>query len=194
MKGFIREVLITVGLALVIFFVLQTTIQSSIVVGSSMEPGLQDGQRLIISKAAYHFEEPGRGDIIIFHSPSNYQVDYIKRIIGLPGDTVEVRGGSVFVNGKRLQEPYVKDPPHYNYGPYTVKPDNYFVLGDNRNNSNDSHTNWTVPSESVIGKAWLSIWPPRDWGTVANYSLDAQLGRDIGMQANLLLGQGVLWP
>ena len=175
MKGFVRELVITLGLAVIIFLVLQTTIQSSIVVGSSMEPGLNDGQRLIVNKAVYHFRSPNRGDVVIFHSPSAYKTDYIKRVIGLPGDTIEIRHGVVSVNGNPLDESYIKAAPNYSYGPVTVPEGNYFVLGDNRNNSNDSHTGWTVPQQSIIGKAWLSIWPPGDWGTVRAYPIDKQL-------------------
>ena len=175
MKGFVKELLITLGLAVAIFLLLQMTIQSSIVLGSSMEPGLENGQRLIVNKAIYHFEEPKRGDVIIFHSPSNYQTDYIKRVIGLPGDTIEITGGVVYVNGSPLTEDYIKAPPNYSYGPFVVPDGNYFVLGDNRTNSNDSHTGWTVPAQSIIGKAWLSIWPPSDWGVVHAYPIGSQL-------------------
>jgi signal peptidase I len=175
MKGLLREILITVGLAVVVFLLLQVTIQSSIVVGSSMEPSLQNGERLIVNKAIYHFEEPQRGDVIIFHSPADYQTDYIKRVIGLPGDTIRITGGVVYVNGTPLTENYIEAPPNYSYGPFVVPPDNYFVLGDNRTNSNDSHTGWTVPAQSIIGKAWLSIWPPGDWGIVHAYQIDKQL-------------------
>ena len=175
MKGFVRELLITLGLAVAIFLLLQTTIQSSIVLGSSMEPSLNDGQRLIVNKAVYHFRDPQRGDVVIFHSPSSYKTDYIKRVIGLPGDTIEIRSGTVSVNGSPLDESYIKASPNYSYGPFVVPEDNYFVLGDNRNNSNDSHTGWTVPEQSIIGKAWLSIWPPGEWGTVRAYPIDKQL-------------------
>ncbi len=174
MKGFLRELLITVGLAIVIFLVLQTTIQSSIVLGSSMEPNLADGQRLIINKAIYHFREPTRGDIIILHPPIEPQKEYVKRVIGLPGDTVEVRNGVVYVNGSALKEPYIKDPPRYNLPPTKVPENNYFVLGDNRNNSNDSHAGWTVTSQEIVGEAWLRIWPLDEWGTVWNYPLGQQ--------------------
>lgn len=175
MKVLIREILITLVLAVAIFFVLQTTIQSSIVVGSSMQPGLENGQRLLVNKAVYHFRAPRRGDVVIFHSPAGYELDFIKRVIGLPGDTIEVKNGTVVVNGASLEEPYIKARPSYSFGPYVVPPGNYFVLGDNRNNSNDSHTGWTVPEGSIVGKAWLSIWPPRDWGTIRAFPLSNQL-------------------
>lgn len=175
MKGLVREILITVGLAVVIFLLLQVTIQSSVVVGSSMQPSFQSGERLIVNKVVYHFESPQRGDVIIFHSPANYATDYIKRIIGLPGDTIYIHGGVVYVDGSPLQEKYIEAPPDYTYGPFVVPKDNYFVLGDNRNNSNDSHTGWTVPRQSIIGKAWLTIWPPHDWGLVPAYAISNQI-------------------
>lgn len=176
MKSLFREVLITLFVAVVVFFVLQTTIQSSVVVGGSMEPSFRDGQRLLINKAVYHFREPTRGDVIIFHPPYEYGRDYIKRVIGLPGDIVEIRLGTVYVNGHKLQEPYIKALPAYTLQPYKVKEDSYFVLGDNRNNSNDSHNGWIVPRQNVVGKAWLSIWPPDEWSLIADYQLQEQVG------------------
>jgi signal peptidase I len=169
MKGILREVIITVGLALVIFILLQTTIQSSIVLGSSMLPNLQDGQRLIINKAVYHFRDPERGDIIILHPPIEPQKEYVKRVIGLPGDTVEVRNGKVFVSGTALDEPYIKDAPNYTMSAIVVPPNNYFVLGDNRNNSNDSHSGWTVSGDGIVGEAWMRIWPLSQLGTVQGF-------------------------
>jgi len=171
MKTFLRQILGTLILAGAIFFLLQFTLQSSIVVGSSMEPNFQQSQRLIINKLTYKFHEPERGDVIVFHPPDNYQVDYIKRIIGLPGDTVEVEKETVYVNGSPLSEPYIKDFPSYTLDQYEVPENHYFVLGDNRNNSNDSHNGWTLPRQNIIGKAWLSIWPPIDWGVIPDYSL-----------------------
>ena len=175
MKTFLRETLITLILAVVIFFTLQITVQSFVVVGSSMEPGLHQRQRLLINKVAYTFHEPERGDVIVFEPANNRRADYIKRIIALPGDTVEVKMGTVYVNGSQLYEPYIKDPPKYTIHQEKIPLNNYFVLGDNRNNSNDSHNGWTVPHQNIIGKAWLSIWPPGEWGLAANYPLQEQI-------------------
>ncbi len=169
MKSFVRQALTTIGLAVVVFLALQITIQSSVVVGSSMEPSFEPGQRLVINKLAYRFSDPQRGDVIIFHPPTNGSVDYIKRVIAVPGDTVEIKSGKVYVNGEMLPEPYIADPPMYNLK-REIPDGYYFVLGDNRNNSNDSHTGWLLPRENIIGKAWLSIWPPGDWGVVPSYS------------------------
>ena len=175
MKGFIRELLITLALAVAIFLVLQTTIQSSIVDGSSMLPGLENGQRLIVNKAVYHFTSPERGDIIIIHPPVAPQRQWVKRVIGLPGDTIEVKKGLVYVNNIPLEEPYIKAPPQYTLAPYEVPADNYFVMGDNRNNSTDSHYRWTVTRENIVGEVWLRIWPLNDWGIVHGFPLDQEL-------------------
>jgi signal peptidase I len=175
MKGFIRELLITLGLAVVIFLVLQTTIQSSIVDGSSMQPSLENGQRLIVIKAVYHFTTPQRGDVVIIHPPVAPQNQWVKRIIGLPGDTVEVKGGVVYVNNIPLAEPYIKAPPAYTLAPYKVPADNYFVMGDNRNNSTDSHYGWTVTGEKIVGEVWLRIWPINEWGVVHGFPLSNEL-------------------
>ena len=175
MKIFFRQILITILIVVAVFFLLQTTLQSSIVIGSSMEPNFQQGQRLLINKVAYKVDEPERGDVIIFHPPANQQVDYIKRIIALPGDTVEIKNGIVYINGSPLDEPYLKEPPTYTLRQQKIPEDNYFVLGDNRNISNDSHNGWTLPRQNIIGKAWLSIWPPSEWGLAPNYPLLEQL-------------------
>jgi signal peptidase I len=173
MKLMIRDVLTTILVAVVVFFILQVTIQVSVINGSSMEPDLHDGERLIINKAVYHFAEPARGDIIIFNPPENHSsVPFIKRIIGLPGDTVEIKNGQVIVNGEALTEPYIEEAPEYYMQKITVPGNSYFVLGDNRNLSNDSHNGWTVLRSEIIGKAWVSIWPPSLWGLAPHYSLN----------------------
>ena len=176
MKRFLREILGILILAGVIFFLLQTAFSTSIVVGYSMEPEFHQGQRLLINKVVYDLHQPQRGDVIIFNPPTNPQTEYIKRIIGLPEEWVEVKGGIVYIykNGDifPLDEPYIKAPPNYTLPKRKIPENEYFVLGDNRNNSNDSHKGWTVPDENIIGKAWLSIWPPAEWGLASDYPLD----------------------
>ncbi len=143
-----------------------------------MEPSLQNGQQLLINKFLYYFREPERGDVIILHPPPPYNPEttpFIKRIIALPGDTIEIKNGAVYVNSLKLDEPYIKEPPAYNFQQKKIPENEYFVLGDNRNNTNDSHNGWTVPRQNIIGKAWLSIWPPGEWGLVPNYSLNVHL-------------------
>jgi len=175
MKTFLRETLITLILAVVIFFTLQSTVSTFIIVETCMEPNFIEDERVLVNKAIYHFSEPERGDVVILHPPFNPEVLFIKRVIGLPGETVEVKEGTVYIDGKELNEPYIKEPPRYTLSEKKIPQNEYFVLGDNRNNANDSHNSWTVPHQNIIGKAWLSIWPPGEWGLVSNYSLQEQL-------------------
>jgi signal peptidase I len=175
MKSYLREILITVGMAVIIFVVFQTILQSSIVDGSSMQPGLQNGQRLIVIKPVYFFGDPQRGDIVIIHPPVSPQSQWVKRIIGLPRDTIEVKQRIVYVNNIPLTEPYIKAAPEYTLDPYTVPENNYFVMGDNRNNSTDSHYGWTVDRGEIVGEVWLRIWPFSQWGVVHGYPITVQV-------------------
>ena len=132
----------------------------------SMVPTLQKYDKLIVDKVSYHFDEPQRGDIIIFSPTETIKKDnpnlkdaFLKRIIGLPGEKVEVKEGKVFINDRPLQENYIEAPPQYQYGPFTVPPNSYFVLGDNRNNSYDSHFWGFVPRENIIGRASEIFFP-----------------------------------
>jgi len=157
-----------------------------------MLPNFEENQRVVVNKVIYKLNEPERGDVIIFHPPppnSPKTTPFIKRIIALPGDIVEVKKGSVYVNGSQLHEPYIKEPPKYTFSQYKIPEDNYFVLGDNRNNANDSHTGWMLPRQNIIGKAWLSIWPPDRWGLVAHYPLQEQLVSSTSKQLPLLGGE-----
>ena len=152
--------------------------QSYPVKGACMEDSIQsEGQRILISKVVYRFHDPQRGDIIVLHPPHlpKNAYPYIKRIIGLPGETIEVKNGAVYINGLKLYEPYIKEPPTYTFPQKKIPENEYFVLGDNRNNANDSHTGWTVPRQDIIGKAWLSIWPLDKWGLAATYPLQVQI-------------------
>ncbi len=171
MKGILRDIAMTVIMAIVIFLALQFTLQVSVINGQSMEPNLHDGQRLLVNKAAYYLNQPERGDIIVFNPPNNPEAVYIKRIIGLPGDTVEIKAETVYIDGSPLDEPYQR-PPNYTMDERTVPATEYFVLGDNRIDSNDSHNNWTVPRDNIIGKAWITLWPPQVWGFAPNYPFD----------------------
>ena len=175
MKTFLREILITIGLAFIIFLVARETVQTYEVFMSSMEPSFYEGDRVVVNKVVYWFNEPERGDVIIFREPNGSQDDFIKRVIAIPGDKVRVADRTVYVNDTKLEEPYIKDAPRYSVSE-TVVPDGcYFVLGDNRNHSNDSHNNWFVSDEDVHGKAWITTWPPVSWGVVPEYDLALQL-------------------
>jgi signal peptidase I len=146
-------------MALVLVFVAQPVK----VEGTSMLPRLHDGERIFVNKLIYYgLPDIERGDIVVFWFPNDPTKSYIKRVIGLPGETVQVRGGRIFVNGKELQEPYLEnalnvaagdDPPVY------VKPHYYFVMGDNRDNSSDSRTWGLVPEKYIYGKALFRYWP-----------------------------------
>ena len=175
LKPLVREILITVALALAIFFAARATIQTYEVYQTSMEPSFFQGQRVVVVKAVYWFGEPQRGDVVIFKAPNGNGEEYIKRIIGIPGDEVEVVRGVVYVNGFKLDEPYVIRPFSYSLPGHIVPADEYFVLGDNRNVSNDSHSGWLLPRENIIGKAWLITWPPSDWGVVPSFPLSEQI-------------------
>jgi signal peptidase I len=130
----------------------------------SMLPTLQINDRLIIDKLSYRFKDPARGDIVVFMPPEElekkgYKDAFIKRVIGIPGDKVEVKNAKVYVNDQVLKEDYIQSPPNYNFGPVTVAPKSYLVLGDNRNNSYDSHYWGYVPRDHIIGKASIRFWP-----------------------------------
>jgi signal peptidase I len=174
MRNFIRELIITLVVAIVVFLLLRLAVGSYTIVSQAMEPNIDIGQRILINKMAYKFGEPQRGDVIYYKSPDG-DLDQMKRIIGIPGDIVEVRDGIVTINGHQITEPYVSNKAAYTVLQYQVAENNYFVLGDNRNNSNDSSTGWTVPKENILGKAWIFTWPPDKWGGIGNYDLGRQL-------------------
>jgi signal peptidase I len=160
--------------------------------GISMQPTFESGQILLVNRAAYFhvdwkpvaellptrlqgsiaylFGGPQRGDVVVFNAPIQPGTDYIKRIIGLPGDRVAINNGNVFVNGAALNEPYIRVPANYQFpdggGVAIVPSDSYFVLGDNRPESLDSHFGWFVPVDDLVGRAWLRYWPPDELGVV----------------------------
>lgn len=162
------EALQTVGLSIVLALgIRQFVAEARFIPSGSMKPTLQVDDRLIIEKISYRFNPPQRGDIIVFRAPqkaldavhSTHKDAYIKRVIGLPGETVEVKEGSVFINGTALEEDYIQAPPNYLWGPEIVPNDQYLVLGDNRNESSDGHIWGFLPQESIIGRAAVRFWP-----------------------------------
>jgi signal peptidase I len=172
-KSTLREILDTVLLMLLIIVVTRVLVQTFRIEGVSMEPNLHDGQYLIINKFIYYLRPPQRGDVVVFRYPKNPRRDFIKRIIGLPGEKVEIRGERVFINGEELVEPYALHKGNYTWGPQRLGEDEYFVLGDNRNSSSDSHNWGPLPRDAIVGKAWISYWPPEHWGFVPHYSYAA---------------------
>ncbi|MCH8920514.1 MAG: signal peptidase I [Chloroflexi bacterium] len=191
----LREVAETIILALLIFLLVRAVVQNFQVDGGSMQPTLETGWYLLVSKAAYWeinletvnkflpFVDPGddpiryvfggpqRGDVIVFKAPGQ-QRDFIKRVIGEPGETLQIRGGIVYIDDQPLTEPYIKARPSSDFGPVVVPTDCYFVMGDNRNNSSDSRGWGAVPKDNIIGQAWLTYWPFSSFGLVNNGSPD----------------------
>jgi signal peptidase I len=167
-RSVLREIAETVLLTLIIFLSLNATTGRFQVRGSSMMPTLHDGQYLVISKLIYWIHPPERGDIIVFRPPNSLDEDYIKRIVGLPGEQIEIQGGELWVDGISFEEPYIPNLGHYS-GSWNLEEGEYFVLGDNRGNSSDSHSWGTLPRENIVGKAWLCYWPPEEWGLMAHH-------------------------
>ena len=132
--------------------------QATVVYGQSMQPNLQPMERLVIEKLSYYLHDPGRAEIVVLDLPQMQEL-MIKRIIGLPGETVEIRQGRVYINGIEAPEPYDHAASDSFYGPITLEADTYFVLGDNRNNSNDSRSFGPIHRSSITGRAWLRYWP-----------------------------------
>ncbi len=175
LKRTLLDILETVLLSLLLYFGINAVSARIRVESISMLPTLEAGNYVIVNKLAYKFGSPSRGDIIIFRYPPDPQREpYIKRVIGLPGDVVEVSGGMVYVNNQPLNEPYISAPPDYT-GTWTVPEGSLFVLGDNRNRSSDSHSWGMVPLENVIGKAWIVYWPPQAW-KVLDYHIAVAAG------------------
>lgn len=152
------EILQTLLLAAVLYFAIDAVIGRERVQKISMEPTFEAGEILMVNKLAYKFGEFDYGQVITFHYPLDPSLDYIKRVIGLPGDVVDVQNGEVRVNGQLLYEPYISAAPEYE-GSWNVPEGELFVLGDNRNPSADSHVWGFVPEENVIGKAIAVYWP-----------------------------------
>jgi signal peptidase I len=167
--GFLRfliDVIETLVLSVILFLGINAISARIRVDGSSMEPSLQSGEFVIVNRLAYKLGDPEYGDVVVFHFPGDPGQEYIKRIIGLPGDSVRILDGTVYVNEQALQEPYIAANPRYQ-GNWDIPPNHLFVLGDNRNNSSDSHNWGAVPMENVIGEAFFVYWPPTDWGKIA---------------------------
>ena len=167
-RGFWRELIDTVlpavAIALVIHLFLARTYG---VHGQSMVPNLHDHQRLIVDLVSYHLRPPDRGEIVVFDVPEQISdIPLIKRVVGIPGDTVEVKGGAVYVNGRRLDEPYLSEQTLGQMALRTVPEGHVFVLGDNRNYANDSRAFGVVPFEDIVGRAWIRYWPPADIGVL----------------------------
>lgn len=159
----VREVIETIVLTVLMFFIIRLAVQNFNIEGHSMEPGLHDTELILVDKWSYHFHPPTRGDVIVFVAPPQPDQDYIKRIVGLPGDVVTVQGTTVIVNGKTLTEPYVKPQNQGNenasFTNRVIPQGLYFVMGDNRSGSFDSRAWGCLPQKNIIGRAALVYWP-----------------------------------
>ena len=168
-----RDLLIAIGLALVIIVFLYQPVK---VEGTSMAPLLSDQERIFINKFVYRFEPIQRGDVVVFWYPLDHSKSFIKRVVGLPGESVEIRHGAVYVDGKVVPEPYV--PPQYedlsDFGPVTVQKDSYFVMGDHRISSNDSRVFGTVASRFIYGRAVFAYWPVDHFGSLSTTDSDTK--------------------
>ena len=160
----VRDYVFLIILAFVLAFLMNKFVYANAEVPTgSMIPVVQPNDRLIVNRLAYLFKEPKRGDIVMFAFPDDEKDNYLKRIIGLPGEKVEIKNGLAYINDseKPLDEPYINDPPNGNYGPYNVPEGCYFMLGDNRDESKDARfwNNTYVKKEKIVGKAWLKYYP-----------------------------------
>ncbi len=173
---FVMDILETVTFVGSLFIVVYLFIlQPNEVRGQSMDVTFRDGEYILTSKLSYKFGEPTRGDVIVFKSPDNDEVDFIKRIIGTPGDTVMIQGGDVYLNGKKLEENYIQYPSNPIEGGYLVNgqeiqiPEGHlFVMGDNRPRSSDSRAFGPIPFQNVIGKVFFRYFPTQRLGTINN--------------------------
>jgi signal peptidase I len=166
----IREVVETIAVTLLIFIVIRFAVQSFRVDGPSMQPGLYTNEYVLVNKAAYLFSAPQRGDVIVFHFPLNTSEDFIKRIVGVPGDTIETTSTEVIVDGQVLREPYISQPFNFVSQNLKLGPDEFFVMGDNRDNSLDSRTWGPLDKSYIIGKAVAVYWPINEWEWINTYS------------------------
>lgn len=168
----IQILAIALGLAIMIRLVIA---EPRYIPSDSMLPTLQIGDRVVVEKVSYRFHHPKRGDIIVFDPPAllqefGYTIDqaFIKRVIGEPGQTIQIQNGKVYLDNEPLQEPYIAAPPNYSLPPLTIPEGQYFVMGDNRNNSNDSHVWGFLPEENIIGRAVFRFWPLPNIGFFAS--------------------------
>jgi signal peptidase I len=178
---FLTEGLKTISLSLILALGIRTFVaEARYIPSGSMEPTLQINDKLIIDKISYDFSSPKRGDIIVFNPTKNLMLEnfhdaFIKRVIGLPGEKVAVKNGKVYINDVPLQENYLEAKPDYQWGPVVVPADSYLVLGDNRNNSYDSHYWGFVPRNKILGRAILRFWPLNRIGEINRPNYQAHL-------------------
>jgi len=165
LRGWVRDIFFA-GLTAILIVVF--VVQPVKVEGTSMQPRLADQERIFVNKFVYHFSEVDRGDIVVFWYPKETSKSFVKRIVGLPGEEVEVRAGDVYIDGVELDESYLKVAylDHQSYSPVVVPKDSFFVMGDHRNSSNDSRHWGAVPRKNIFGKAIFRYWPVTKMGAL----------------------------
>jgi signal peptidase I len=165
----IRGIIETIALTLLVFLIIRLAVESFRVDGQSMEPDFYNNEYVLVDKVAYLFQPPQRGDVIVFHYPLDIHKDFIKRVIGIPGDTIQTTSTSVIVDGHTISEPYIHVP--FNFQSYTWKlgPNQFFVMGDNRDNSLDSRIWGPLEKSYIVGKAVAVYWPVNEWELINTY-------------------------
>ena len=169
----LRDLIETMVLVTIAFLVVNALIGRFRIEQVSMQPNLHEGEYVIVDKVSYAFRQPERGEIVVLKNPNPGQPDLIKRVIGLPGETIGVRGGQAYVNGQPLTEPYIRQPMASDSPATQLQAGQYFVMGDNRNNSEDSRIFGARPAGDIVGRAWIIYWPPSDWQILSRPSYAA---------------------
>ena len=166
----LREMIELITLTLLILFVVRFAVQSFRTDGQSMEPNFHNDEFVLVNKVSYLFQQPQRGDVIVFHYPFDIHKDFIKRIIGLPGDIIHTTNASVSINGQTIKEPYISVAFNFANTSWKLGPNQFFVMGDNRNNSLDSRIWGPLDRSYIIGKVVVAYWPMSNLGLVNTYS------------------------
>ena len=174
MESSVMGILGILILTVIIILILQFVASGHAVSNKSMEPGLSEGECLLISKIAYKFNGPTRGEIVHYR-PLEGGAARLHRIIGLPGDMIEAKNRSIYINGVRLEEPYARTSTDIDLEPFQVPSNNYFLMADNRNSNDESASGCIVPRKNIFGRAWIYAWPPDKWGSIDSYPLDQQI-------------------
>jgi signal peptidase I len=172
-RSFLREIVETLLLIVAIYTLVNLATSRYVVEGQSMLPNFEGNEYLIVNRFEYMFGDPQRGDIIIFHYPENPDRDFIKRVVGLPGETIRMEDGQIYIDDVPLAEPYVLDlcsRSNCEFREWVIEEDQYFVLGDNRNSSQDSTRFGPVDRDLIVGRAWVKYWPPSEWEVIEHHT------------------------
>lgn len=175
-RGVMREITETLLLVVAIYALVNLSTARFVVEGRSMEPNFHSDEFVIVSRLAYIIGEPQRGDVIVFHYDVENKRDFIKRIIGLPGEYIQMKNGLVYIDGEPIDEPYVQAlcrSATCRDREWTLGEDEFFVLGDNRNSSQDSHDFGPIKRSQIVGRAWVRYWPPEDWTIISHHEYGA---------------------